>query len=91
MAAMQFWRAFLALDRLLQRVPRIVEIWFFEFLFLMAMGLGAGRLLDGLGTGGCPPVKASVDGTAFGIIAFGLLMSWPVLTRILKPRVKEVT
>ena len=88
---MRFWRAFLALDRLLQRVPSIIEIWFYEFLFLVALGLGVGRLLDGLGAGGCPPKPDSVDGTAFGIIAFGALMGWPALARILRPRVKDVT
>lgn len=88
---MRFWRGFLALDRLLQRVPSIIEIWFFEFLFLMALGLGVGRLLDGLGAGGCPPKPESVDGTAFGVIAFGALLGWPVLARIVRPRVKEVT
>ena len=88
---MRFWRSFLALDRLLRRVPSIIEIWFFEFLFLMALGLGFGRLLDGLGAGGCPPAAGSVDGTAFGIVGFGALMGWPVLGRILRPRVQEVT
>jgi hypothetical protein len=87
---MRFLKALFALDRLLQRVPSIIEIWFFEFLFLMATGLGVGRLLDGLGVGGCPAVPGSVDGTAFGIIGFGLLMGWPVMLRILRPKVKEV-
>jgi hypothetical protein len=87
----QFLKAIFALDRLLRRVPSIIEIWFFEFLFLMALGLGVGRLLDGLGVGGCPPAAGSVDGTAFGFIGFGTLMGIPVLIRILRPKVKEVT
>ena len=36
---------------MMRRVPSIIEIWFFEFIFLMALGLGLGRLLDGIGVG----------------------------------------
>lgn len=88
---MQALRALFALDCLLQRVPSIIEIWFFEFLFLMATGLGIGRLLDGLGAGGCPHKPDSIDGAAFAFIAFGLAIGAVSLVRILRPKVKEVT
>lgn len=74
-----------------RRVPSIIEIWFFEFVFLMALGLGLGRLLDGVGIAPCPPATGSVDGTAFGFIAVGLAMGWLVLSRVLRPKVLDVT
>jgi hypothetical protein len=72
-------------------VPSIIEIWFFEFLFIMALAMGIGRLADGLGVGGCPPVAGSVDGTAFGCIAVGLVLAIPVMRRLLRPKVENVT
>jgi hypothetical protein len=80
-----------ALDRVLRRVPSIIEVWFFEFIFIMALAMGLGRLLDGLGIGSCPPAPGSVDGTALGIIAVGLAMGVPVLWRIVRPKVVTVT
>jgi hypothetical protein len=80
-----------ALDRVLRRVPSIIEVWLFEFIFIMALAMGLGRLLDGLGVGGCPPAPGSVDGTAFAFIAVGFAMSVPVLWRILLPKVVKVT
>jgi hypothetical protein len=84
-------RAIFAFDRIMRRVPSIIEIWFFEFIFLMALGLGLGRLLDGLGVDPCPPAVGSIDGTAFGFIAVGLAMGWLVLRRALRPKVLDVT
>ena len=88
---MIFFKSIFALDRVLRRVPSIIEVWFFEFIFIMALAMGLGRLLDGLGVGGCPPAAGSVDGTAFGFIAVGLALGVPVLWRILRPKVVTVT
>lgn len=88
---MGFWNGILALDRLLQRVPSIIEIWFVEFLAVMIFSLAAGRLVDGYGFGACPPVPEIIDGFAYGAFAVGLaLMAW-VVRRILRPKVATVT
>jgi hypothetical protein len=85
------FRAIFAFDRVMRRVPSIIEIWFFEFLCIMGLSLGIARLLDGLGVGGCPPAAGAIDGTAFGCIAFGLAMAVPAMWRLLRPRVEDVT
>ena len=52
---MIFFKGIFALDRVLRRVPSIIEVWFFEFLFIMALAMGLGRLLDGRGLNGSSP------------------------------------
>jgi hypothetical protein len=88
---MAFWNGVVGLDRLLQRVPSIVEVWFVEFLAVMIFSPALGRLIDAYGFGACPPQPEMLDGFAWGSFAVGvLLMAW-VVRRILRPRVTTVT
>jgi hypothetical protein len=64
-------RAIFAFDRMMRRVPSLTEIWFFEFIFLMATGLGLGRLLDGIGVSPCPPAAGSIDGAGIRVCRGG--------------------
>jgi hypothetical protein len=88
---MGFWNGVVGLDRLLQRVPSIIEVWFVEFLAVMIFSPALGRLIDAYGFGGCRPQPEILDGFAWGTFAVGvLLMAW-VVRRILRPRVTTVT
>jgi hypothetical protein len=85
------WSGVLALDRLLQRVPSIIEIWFVEFIAVMIFSPAVGRLIDAYGFGRCPPQPDLLDRFAYGSFAVGaLLMAW-VVRRILRPRIAAVT
>jgi hypothetical protein len=85
------WRGILALDRLLQRVPAVVEIWFIEFVAVISLSLGLARVGDGLGITGCPPAAEGIDATALGTVAFGLAVGCFVVWQVFRPRVINVT
>ncbi len=87
---MAFLNGILALDRLLRRVPSIIEIWFLEFLAIVPLALAFGSWLDRLGLRGCPPAGFGVDGSSIGIALFGLAMSFFALRRIFRPKVAKI-
>jgi hypothetical protein len=87
---MGFLRTIFALDRLLRRVPSIIEIWFLEFLALLALGLGLGAWSDAFGLGRCPPAASGFDWNSAAFVGFGLVFAFFAVRRILKPTVKLV-
>jgi hypothetical protein len=87
---MTFLNGIFALDRLLRRVPSIIEIWFLEFLAIIPLALALGSWLDRAGLRGCPPAGFGVDGSSIGIALFGLAMAFFAVRRIFKPKVAKV-
>jgi hypothetical protein len=87
---MAFLHGIFALDRLLRRVPSIIEIWFLEFLTIIPLALALGSWLDGAGALGCPPAGFGVDGSSIGIALFGLGAGFFALRRIFRPKILKV-
>lgn len=87
---MTFLNGIFALDRLLRRVPSIIEIWFLEFLTIIPLALAFGSWLDKAGVLGCPPAGFGIDGSSIGIALFGLAAGFFAVRRILKPKVAKV-
>ena len=79
-----------AFDRLLRRVPSIIEVWFLEFLTIIPLALALGSWLDRVGLRGCPPAGFGIDGSSIGIALFGLAMGFFAVRRVLKPKVAKV-
>jgi len=79
-----------ALDRLLRRVPSIIEVWFLEFLTIIPLALAFGSWLDRVGLRGCPPAGFGVDGSSIGIVLFGLACGLFALRRIFKPKIAKI-
>lgn len=79
-----------ALDRLLRRVPSIIEVWFLEFLTIVPLALAFGSWLDRVGLRGCPPAGFGVDGSSVGIALFGLACGFFAVRRILKPKIAKI-
>ena len=87
---MAFLKGIFALDRLLRRVPSIIEIWFLEFLAILPLALAFGSWLDRIGMRGCPPAGFGIDASSIGLALFGLAMSFFAVRRILKPKVAKI-
>jgi hypothetical protein len=87
---MAILNAIFALDRLLRRVPSIIEVWFLEFLTIIPLALAFGSWLDGIGAAGCPPAGFGVDGSSIGIALFGLAVGFFAVRRVLKPKIAKV-
>ena len=87
---MAFLNGIFALDRLLRRVPSIIEVWFLEFLAIIPLALAFGSWLDRVGLRGCPPAGFGVDGSSIGIALFGLAMGFLAVRRILKPKIARI-
>jgi len=88
---MAFLNAIFALDRLLRRVPSIIEVWFLEFLTIIPLALAFGSWLDRLGLRGCPPAGFGIDGSSIGIALFGLAAGFFALRRIFKPMIAKIS
>jgi hypothetical protein len=86
---MAFLNGIFALDRLLRRVPSIIEIWFLEFLAIIPLALAFGSWLDKAGALGCPPAGFGIDGSSIGIALFGLAMGFFAVRRIFKPKIAK--
>jgi hypothetical protein len=87
---MAFLNGIFALDRLLRRVPSIIEVWFLEFLTILPLALALGSWLDRAGLRGCPPAGFGIDGSSIGIALFGFVMGFFAVRRILKPKIAKV-
>lgn len=87
---MAFLNGIFALDRLLRRVPSIIEIWFLEFLTIIPLSLAFGSWLDRVGLRGCPPAGFGIDGSSIGIALFGLAMGFFAVRRIFRPKVAKI-
>ncbi len=87
---MAFLNGILALDRLLRRVPSIIEIWFLEFLAIIPLALAFGSWLDRIGLRGCPPAGFGVDGSSLGIALFGLATAFFAVRKILRPKIARI-
>ena len=87
---MAFLNGIFALDRLLRRVPSIIEVWFLEFLTIIPLALAFGSWLDRAGLRGCPPAGFGIDGSSIGIAVFGLAAGFFAVRRILKPKIAKV-
>lgn len=87
---MAFLNGIFALDRLLRRVPSIIEVWFLEFLAIIPLALAIGSWMDRLGLRGCPPAGFGVDGSSVGIAIFGLIAAFFAVRRILRPKIAKV-
>ncbi len=85
------WYGVLAADRLLRRVPSLIQVWLVEYFLVVPLAFFIGKLVDIRGAYGCPGTDETLDGTLWGCLGLSCVCGFFFMKNLIAPRFSAET